>query len=174
MLICLILNDIYYFYKFKMNRHNFRIEYRNAFNFSIALYNTLLQNVNRLPANCVLEQRRNNSMTVTISFTCDNGHTGHVVLLDPNWTNGGNVQPQIGYVSMLCSVDRFNGYSIERCVENIDQLFEIVDFCQQLLPYQPDVRYLDYVRVPNRLLDHWCVPPHLRELQNVVQNVEQY
>ena len=156
-----------------MNRQNFRNERTNAVNFSITLYNTLLQNVNRLPANCVLEPRRNNSMTVVISFTCDNGHTGHVVLGDPNWTNAGHVQPRIGYIEMLCAVDRFNGYFMERCVENIDQLFEIVDFCQQLLPYQPDGRYLDYVRVPNRLLDHWCVTPRLRELQNVVQNVVQ-
>jgi hypothetical protein len=153
-----------------MNRQNVRVECTNAVNFSITLYNTLLQNVNLMPANCVLEQRRNNSQTVVISFTCDNGHTGSIVLLDPNWTNGGVVQPQIGYVSMLCSVDRFNGYFMEICVENIDQMFEIIDFCQQLLRYQPDVAELDYeldyVRVPNHLIDHWCVPPHLRQLNN--------
>jgi hypothetical protein len=109
-----------------MNRQNFHVERTNAVNFSITLYNTLLQNGNRLPANCVLEPRRNNSQTVVVSFTCDNGHTGSVVLFDPNWTNGGVVQPQIGYVSMLCSVDRFNGYFMEICAENIDQMFEIM------------------------------------------------
>ncbi len=149
-----------------MNRQNFRVERTNAINFSISLYNTLEQNVNRLPANCVLEQRQNNSQTVVITFTCDNGHTGHIVLGDPNWTNGGLVQPRIGYVEMLCSVDRFNGYFMEICVENIDQMFEIIDFCQQLLPYQPVVVELDYVRVPNHLIAHWCVPPHLRQLNN--------
>jgi hypothetical protein len=152
-----------------MNRQNFRIECRNAVNFSTALYNTFEQNVNRMPANCVFEQRRNNPRIVVVSFTCDNGHTGHIVLADPNWTNGGFVQPQIGYVSMLCSIDRFNGFFMEICVENIDQMFEIIDFCQQLLPYQPAVDDLDYVRVPNHLLDHWCVPPHLRRLQNFEQ-----
>ena len=152
-----------------MNRQNFQNECTNAVNFSTTLYNTLQQNVNRLPANCVLEQRRNNSMNVVITFTCDNGHTGHIVLGDPNWTNAGHVQPRIGYIEMLCAVDRFNGYFMEICVDNIDQMFEIIDFCQQLLPYQPNDFDLDYVRVPNRLLDHWCVPPHLRELQNVVQ-----
>jgi hypothetical protein len=75
---------------------------------------------------------------------------------------------------MLGCIDRFNGYIMEICVENIDQLFEIIDFCQQLLPYQPIVDDLDYVRVPNHLMDHWCVPPHLRQLNNFEQNFEQY
>ncbi len=149
-----------------MNRQNFRVECRNAINFSTALYDTLEQNVNRLPANCVLEPRQNNYQTVVITFTCDNGHSGHIVLGDPNWTNGGHVQPRIGYVEMLCAVDRFNGYFMEICVDNIDQLFEIIDFCQQLPRYQPNVYDLDYVRVPNHLIAHWCVPRHLRQLNN--------
>ena len=149
-----------------MNHQNYRIECTNAVNFSISLYNTLQQNVIRMPANCVLEQRPNNRRILAVSFTCDNGHTGHIVLGDPNWTNGGIVQPQIGYVTMLCSIDRFNGYFMEICVENIDQMFEIIDFCQQLLPFQPDVVDLDYVRIPNHLLDHWCVTPRLRALNN--------
>jgi hypothetical protein len=153
-----------------MNNQNFHVERTNAVNFSIALYDTLDQNVNRLPANCMLEERDNDSMCVVVYFTCDNGHTGHIVLGDPNWTNGGVIQPQNGYVSILCSVDRFNGYFMEICVENIDQMFEVIDFCQQLLPYQPDIveldYELDYVRVPNHLIDHWCVPPHLRQLNN--------
>jgi hypothetical protein len=149
-----------------MNRQNFLVERTNAVNFSISLYNTMVENVNRLPANCVLEPRQNNSQTVVITFTCDNGHSGHIVLGDPNWTNGGHVQPRIGYVEMLCAVDRFNGYFMEICVENIDQLFEIIDFCQQLPRYQPNVYDLDYVRVPNHLIAHWCVPRHLRQLNN--------
>ena len=151
---------------------------QNAVIFSTRLYSTLEQYGNRFPANCVLEQRQDNNTTfVAVTFTCDNGHAGHIILEDPNFTNGraAHAQPRIGYVSMSCSIDLSNGYFLELCVENIGQMFEVIEFCQQLLQYQPDIdtdiEYLEYVRVPILLQDHWCVTPRLRELQNIDKNI---
>jgi hypothetical protein len=136
--------------------------YNNAVNFAIQLQNTLSQL--NLPPHCTLVPRNQNmERCVIIDFVHPHSdHTGHVMLMKPdgNDENGFKV---------LCSIDSYNGYFIDMTVNSLVEALGVIAFCQNLLQYQPEQDQLDFVRVPNHLLNHWCVPVHLRErnLENI-------
>ena len=136
--------------------HHDRNNNNNAVNFAIHLQNTL--NQTPLPPHCTLLLRNQNidERSVIIEFVHPHSdHTGHVVLTKPN----GN---EYGF-QMMCSIDRYNGYFIEMTVNSLPEVLVVIAFSQHLLQYQPDQDLLDFVRVPNHLLDHLCVSENLRE-----------
>ncbi len=136
--------------------------YYNAVNFAVHLQNTLYQTP--LPPHCSLLLRNQNidERSVIIEFVHPHSdHTGHVVLTKPN----GN---EYGF-KMMCSIDRYNGYFIEMTVNSLPEVLVVIAFSQHLLQYQPEQDRLEFVRIPNHLLDHWCVPANLRQrnLENI-------
>jgi hypothetical protein len=134
-------------------------EVNHEINFAINLQNILSQTP--LPPYCTLVSRNlmqpSAKGCVIIDFVNPNSkHTGYVVLSKPD----GDDENEIDVFS---SIDRFNGYFIELTVESLEEAHEVIEFSQHLLQYQPDQDLLDFVRVPNHLLDHWCVSENLRE-----------
>jgi hypothetical protein len=81
---------------------------------------------------------------------------------DPQWHIG---ETNYAFAHVLCAIDRFNWYFIDITVDNLEQLFGVVAFCQNILQYQPESDELDYIIVPPHLLNHWCVSQQLR-IQN--------
>ena len=134
-------------------------EVNREINFAINLQNILSQTP--LPPYCALLSRNllqpSAKGCVIIDFVNPNSkHTGYVVLSKPD----GDDENEIDVFS---SIDSFNGYFIELTVESLEEALEVIEFSQHLLQYQPDQDRLDFVRVPNHLLDHWCVSENLRE-----------
>jgi hypothetical protein len=72
---------------------------------------------------------------------------------------------QEGFVKILAGIGAHNGYFLNIIAHTMDEMYEAISFCQTLLQYQPneEENRLIYVRVPNQLLDHWCVTPLLRD-----------
>ena len=134
-------------------------EVNHEINFAINLQNILSQTP--LPPYCTLVSRNlmqpSAKGCVIIDFVNPNSkHTGYVVLSKPD----GDDENEIDVFS---SIDRFNGYFIELTAESLEDVIDVIEFSQHLLQYQPDQDLLDFVRVPNHLLDHWCVSENLRE-----------
>lgn len=148
----------------RINRHNNQI-YINAVIVANNLKYTLI-NQNILPPNCSLMMRPQVTIPDTNIFITFNNpesnHTGHVMisqLID--------IDTPVDGLHMLCAVDSFNGYFIEITVLNVEEMLEVIEFCQTILAYQPNnQRFLEFVRVPNHMLNHWCVPLHVRQ-QNI-------
>lgn len=152
-----------------VNNRNNAFAANNAVNFAIELQNTLSQIV--LPPHCTLRPYNQNfARCVIIEFVHpQSNHTGHVMLSEPNRHDG---EQHNGFVEMLCSIDRFNGYYLEITVDNLEEMLTVIAFSQNLLQYQPDQPHLDFVRVPPHLLNHWCVPQRLRNLNLLNQNYQ--
>ena len=152
------------------NRHNNNENdiYNNAVNIAIHIKNQL-QLPNQLPPHCNLVLHNENLVRfetlVLIEFTNPHSnHTGHILIGDAAYMARNDAVPNNGYVYMLCSISAFNGYFMEITVNNLVEMLEVVAFCQNLLEYQPDEQFIEYVHIPEHLLNHWCVPQHLRRL----------
>ena len=139
-------------------RNPLRNNYTDDVNFASNLHNTVSQIP--LPLNSILRPYSEEFETsVIIEFIHpDTAHTGHIMMINP-------VDPY-NFIDMLCAIDRHNGYFMEIIVDNLEEMLDVIAFSQQLLPFQPDQIHLDYVRVPEHMLNHWCVPHHLRALNS--------
>jgi len=151
------------------NFTNYANFYTNAVNFSIQLHNTI-QNY-PLPIHCTLRPRVQNA-----DNDADNYHI-HIDFSDPNSIFNGTISISIpyetyeftieeGYVHMMCMLNAHNGIFLEITVNSLDEMYDVIAFCQNILQYQPnnEANDLEYVRVPHDLLDYWCVSDLLREL----------
>ena len=128
----------YPFNELRNNRRMARLNYNNSVNFAINLHNTLSQT--QLPAHWTLRQypcNEDHPDIVIVDFVHPNtDHTGHVVLSRP----AGNGEQQIdGFVHMLCSIDRFNGYYLEITVDSFQEMLVVIAFSQNLLQYQQNL-----------------------------------
>ena len=84
-----------------------------------------------------------------VNFSCPiTNTTGQTLILLPN---------EQGMMTILSGPSRFDGYFIDVNAHNIEQIIDIIQFSQELLRYQPDEDDLEHVRVPNHMLDHWCI-----------------
>lgn len=136
-------------------------------NFAINLQNTITQFP--LPPHCTLLPRQDiYDSSVIIEFVHPGSNrTGSAIMYKPTMENGYYGE---GFIEMMCSIDGFNGYYIEMMVNSVYEMFEVIQFSQQLLQYQPNTTQLEYVHVPLHLLNHWCVQPRLRALNLEMQN----
>jgi hypothetical protein len=71
---------------------------------------------------------------------------------------------------IMCAINRHNGYFMEINVNTMDEVYDVIQMCQSILPYQPNNVELDYVRVPNNYLDNWWIPNYLRNINLNPQN----
>jgi len=120
----------------------------------LILHNALDQLIDNLPDEFTLLPIGFHQMAVIVEFRCPIKNTGGQTLIVPP-----NDQ---GIMRILSSLDRFNGYFIDVEAHNLEQIINIIQFTQELLLYQPDEDDLEHVRVPNHMLDHWCIPPNYR------------
>ena len=120
----------------------------------LILHNALGQLIDNLPDEFTLLPSDENQLAVIVEFSCPIKNTGgQTLILLPN---------EQGIMRILSSLDRFNGYFIDVNAHNLEQIIEIIQFTQELLLYQPDEDDLENVRVPNHMLDHWCITPNYR------------
>lgn len=71
------------------------------------------------------------------------------------------------FVKIRCTINLYNGPLLEINVANADEMYEVMAFCQSLLQFQPQppAGYgLEYIRIPEHLMDHRFVSPELREM----------
>ena len=136
----------------------------NALNFAIELRQTIANN--QLPPHCNMLpiqpfQNGESAKYVIIAFTHpQTNHTGHVLLSLSN-------ENEEGQIHIMCAIDRFNGFFNEINVNSYTEMYQVISFCQHILQFQPDNDNnveLNYIRIPNPLLDHWCVSPHMRHV----------
>lgn len=147
---------------------NYRTNYNNflptAINFAMELEDTI-QN-NPLPIHCSLVPRdEESSYFVNINYDNPNSiYTGKIIMSIPH--NYNNFAIINGYVKMVCVINSHNGYFLEIIVNTLNDMYDVISFCQNLLEYQPnhEANNLRFVRVPNNLLNHWCVTPELRNV----------
>jgi hypothetical protein len=132
--------------------------YNNKVNFAIYLHEFISDN--RLPPYITLRPLVPERDAVLIDFVHPNSnYEGHIAMFSPN-------ENERGFAKMLCSVNAHNGCFIEITVNTIIEVYGVIAFCQNILQYQPDTQFLEYVRVPTHLLNHWCVTPQLRGAQD--------
>lgn len=140
-------------------------------------FQSFLETDNRIPLGCTLVPYNR------IAVGSDVLGFENVVLVDFNHP-GVNVHGRIclssplysvdTFVKMRCSINMFNGYFLEINVANADEMYEVMAFCQSLLQVQPQppAGYgLDYVRIPEHLIDHRFVSSEWRYV-NLNQPVE--
>ncbi len=153
--------------------HHYNQPNNNALNFASELRQTIANNP--LPPHCNMlpiqpYQNDNAAKYVVIEFTHpQSSHTGHVLLSLPSENEEGQIQ-------IMCAINRFNGFFNEMIVNSYAEMYQVISFCQHILQFQPDNdnnAALDYIRIPNPLLDHWCVPPHIR-LVNLNPNINNH
>jgi hypothetical protein len=142
------------------NNENINNEHLNAHNDAVIFANYMYNYIiNLLPPHCTVRPLEEGEWSSTnIIIECahpQSNHIGHVILRMP----GGH-----GFVHMMGAINSFNGFLFNMTVNNAEDMFEVIAFCQNLLQFQPDAHILDYVRIPNNLLNHWCVPDNLRAL----------
>ncbi len=148
----------------RINRNN--QNYNNAIIFATNMKYTLI-NQNILPSYCSLmlhSHGEHPDANVVISLNhLESNYNGYVIisqLIDIN-------TPVDGFVRMLCTIDSYNGNFIEITVNNMEEMLDVIQFCQNILVYQPPNQHnLEFIRVPNHLLNHWCVPLHVQQ-QNI-------
>ena len=134
----------------------------NAINFANQLHNTIM-NDTRLPSNCTLMPLNGyESIMLEINHPNSN-HIAYVMIMLPYNEYSG------GFVDIMCSMSCYGHYFIEITIDTIEEMFSIISLCQNILPYQPDVENLDYVRIPNNLLNNIHLP---HQLQNLNVNLE--
>ncbi len=141
---------------------NSNIEAINNYNqqcVNAVILHRIIQNQNRLPSFCLLQSLEtlseiSMSHTVIINVYNPNSyHHCHVVLMVTDY----------GQIEIHCSINGYVGNFLEISVNTILEVFELVQFCQDLLREQPHINNLTYIRIPPNLLDHWCVSPALRD-----------
>ncbi len=135
----------------------------NAINYAINLQNTLEETI--LPNHCYLDQypnrNTNDPTSVHVYFhdpntPCD----GYIEISDPSYNNNGNIIPMHGFAKIRCSIRNYNGYFMELVVYNMNELLQVMQFCQQLLSHQlvddynPDIE-LEIVYIPQNMMTHW-------------------
>jgi hypothetical protein len=155
-------NRIHHFLNRLYNNSNYSKFFSHAVNFAIELQETI-QNDNRLPANCTLSPRNVASgYVIQIEYNHPgSSHTGKIMITIPHDLD---YDIATGFVKMHCNIDAHSRFFLELMVNSLDEMYDVISFCQNLLQYQPDESYLHYVRVPSHLLNHWCVSPMLRYL----------
>lgn len=97
--------------------------------FTKIMYSIIEQNMYRLSESFSLRPYVDNDLRIVVDIICINSHIGYVVI--------GNLNDN-GFVRISCRIDRLNEYVTQLYVNTIDQIFEIIQFCQQLLIHQPD------------------------------------
>jgi hypothetical protein len=134
--------------------------FNNAINFSHNVQLEIIEH-NLLPPYCNLEE--NNGPYVLITFMHPNSNTsGYIFMGEPKYFMGN--ENAEGFIHILCSIDNYDSFIVEITVDNIDEMIDIIIFCQSLLQYQPDVPNLDFARIPLDILNHRGIPNYLRIL----------
>ena len=114
---------------------------------------------NRIPHGCRLipyngpslrDHGRNYGHYVLVEFEHQrvNDMVGSIVLELP--------VPYGSIVHMRCSINQYNGCFLRRTVDSIEAMYEVMEFCYQVMQAQPEPRPdddygLDYLRIPEGL-----------------------
>ena len=149
------------------NYANFR---PHAINFAIELYANILGYINHLPPLCTL--RPINADDTFITIICAHPNSNYRVSIHITKPHNHNYDILNGFAQISPNMIPGNIMFSRNIINTFDDLFDAIAFCHNILPYQPtneelgeDGYYnlgLGYVRVPNNLLNHWCVDTVLR------------
>jgi hypothetical protein len=151
--------------------------YNNSVNRIIEIKNQLYQN--QLPPHCNL---MNNDLpfdhykTMTaIRFT--NPHSnykGFVIIGHPEFMPLKYAVPIVnGYIHIMCYINKYAGLVIMQVtVYSLAEMIDVIAFFQNILEYQLEQHNMGYLRIPQHLLNHWCIPPYLRDRNVRANNIE--
>ena len=134
----------------------------NALNVCRNVQQQIIQE-NLLPPHFHLEE--NNGPSIAITFTQPNCNaTGDILLGEPKFfLRDENAE---GFIHMECHIR--NKKTVKITVENFEELLEMLQFCQSLLPFQPEVDYLRYSVIPLHLLNHRGIPNEVRNFNKII------
>jgi len=149
-----------------LNETNYANFYPNAINFAIELYNNIQQNINHLPAFCTMRPMIENDYYVIID--CEHPNSNYRVSINISIPHNYNYDILDGFAQISPCMIPGNIIFLNNIINTFDDLFDVIAFCHNILPYQPtdeelgEDGYMGYVRVPNHLLNHWSVDNILR------------
>ena len=90
---------------------------------------------------------------------------GNIFIGKPEYVSRNNPNPiRHGYAHIICSIEDTNTYTMEMTVNSSEEIIGFIAFWQHILQYQQLEQNMNYIRVPPHLLNHWCIPNELREL----------
>jgi hypothetical protein len=145
-------------------------ETNNAIQFAKRTRNKFLINKKKIPLNTSLRDINITSDPTDIIFDlCSQNRitTGLLVINDGRYTNRGSRISINTIYYVQCIVDNFNGTFLLIGVDTLDEIIDILKFMHEVIEYEHnEVFDLDYVRIPQNLLNKWYIPLHLVELNN--------
>ncbi len=129
----------------------------------------------RLPAYCDLvihnDEIEDFDACVIIEFVNPRSNfIGNIFIGKPEYVSRNNPNPiRNGYAHIICSIEAINTYIVEITVNSLEEIIGALAFWQHILQYQQLEQNMEYIRIPLHLLNHWCIPNELREL-NLLEN----
>jgi hypothetical protein len=91
-------------------------------------------------------------------------HSGWIMVGHPELMQ---MRHEDGNIHMKCQINAHNGdYIMEINIENFEEMLIVLEYCQNLLDYQPAGMF-NYVRVPPHMRDLWFIPESLLRQQHL-------
>ena len=144
-------------------------EHNEAIIFAQELRHILIHETT-FPEDCYLREinRIQNPIDVIIDIGSKNKTTtGIVTINDERYTFRGRRERINCVYYVQCIINNYNGYFILAVLNNIEEILEILRFMKEVVDYEPNEEYnLDYVRIPENLLNKWFISKELRELNS--------
>ncbi len=143
---------------------HFDNEKNAAIEFAIRHRNLLICNEREFPQNCVLREiNRTDPTDIIFDIFSENRKViGIVCITDGRYTNGGRYMCINTVYFVQCSLNNYNNHFIFVGVNTLEEIFDLIRFMKEIVDYAPNnVYYLDYVYIPDNLLNKWYIPPDL-------------
>ncbi len=149
-----------------LNETNYANFLPNATNFANELYFNILGYIHHFPPLCTLRPMSADDYIVIVD--CRHPNSNYRFSIEISIPYNDNYDILNGFAKIFAVISPSNIIFLNNIINTFDDLFDVIDLCHNILPYQPTYEelgedaYLGYVRVPNHLLNHWSVDNVLR------------
>ena len=150
-----------------VQENNYNNESNEAIEFAIHYHNILMMYELSFPYNCVLRARDLQFPTeIIFDISADDTEVNAILCIsDGQYSNNGIRQRTNTLFYISCILNNYNGDFIVIETNNINDVLDILRFLRQVVEdNRNDVYDLDYVRIPENMLNWWFISNDLREL----------
>lgn len=140
-----------------------------AIEFAIYNRNQFIMNEMHFPPNTILRER-NTTLPTNIIFDIYSENrevTGIICINDGRYTNRGQEEMINNVYLVRCLLNNYNDDFIIAGVDTFEEIFNIMRTMKEIVDYPPNNQYnLDYVHIPENLLNKWFIPSISRYLNS--------
>ncbi len=151
-----------------LNTREYDNEHNEAIVFAQELRFRLGTNQSTFPKDCYLREINRTQNPVDVVIDIHSKHrttTGILIINDERYTFRGTREIINCVYYVQCFINNYNGCFFLAALNNMDEILEILRFMKEVVDYEPnDAVDLDYVRIPQNLLNKWFIDQHLRDL----------